>query len=102
MELAAEELKAVDTIATYKGVPLCTEAGPCKSPTAVICARTEQRTNIVYLWLMATNELSSMGHTYSDNVCEDPWANCPSHGPHVERERCTLRRLCFVSSTYDS
>mmetsp|Transcript_75718 Transcript_75718/g.201248 ORF Transcript_75718/g.201248 Transcript_75718/m.201248 type:complete len:231 (+) Transcript_75718:34-726(+) len=33
MELAAEELKAVDTIATYKGVPLCTEAGPCKSPT---------------------------------------------------------------------
>jgi len=33
MEKAAEELKAIDTVATYKGVPLCTAAGPCKSPT---------------------------------------------------------------------
>jgi len=33
MEAAAEELKAVDTVATYKGMSLCTAAGPCKSPT---------------------------------------------------------------------
>lgn len=33
MELAAEELKAIDTVATYKGVPLCTAAGLCKSLT---------------------------------------------------------------------
>jgi len=33
MEAAAEELRAVDGVATYRGVPLCTEAGPCTSPT---------------------------------------------------------------------
>jgi len=33
MEKAAEDLKAVGTVATYKGVPLVTAAGKCTSPT---------------------------------------------------------------------
>ncbi|KAL3916447.1 MAG: hypothetical protein SGPRY_006817 [Prymnesium sp.] len=33
MEKAAEELRAVDGVATYRGLPLTTSAGPCKSPT---------------------------------------------------------------------
>ncbi|KAL1503040.1 hypothetical protein AB1Y20_011108 [Prymnesium parvum] len=33
MEKAAEELKTVGTIATYKGMPLRTAAGVCKSPS---------------------------------------------------------------------
>ena len=32
MAKAAEELKAVDGVATYRGVPLSTAAGPCTSP----------------------------------------------------------------------
>ena len=33
MEKAAEELRAVDNIATFAGAPLVTASGPCKSPT---------------------------------------------------------------------
>ena len=33
MEAAAEDLRAVDTIATYKGVALVTAAGRCTSPS---------------------------------------------------------------------
>ncbi len=33
MEKAAEELRAVDNVATYRGTPLVTAAGPCTSPT---------------------------------------------------------------------
>lgn len=33
MQKAAEQLRAVGTIATYAGTPLVTTAGPCKSPS---------------------------------------------------------------------
>ena len=32
MEKSAEELRAVDNVACYRGVPLSTSAGPCTSP----------------------------------------------------------------------
>lgn len=33
MEGAAEELRAIENVATYRGVPLSTAAGPCTSPS---------------------------------------------------------------------
>ena len=35
MEAAAADLKAVDNVATYQGVPLSTKDGVCTSPTVV-------------------------------------------------------------------
>ena len=32
MEKTAEELRAIDNVACYRGVPLSTSAGPCTSP----------------------------------------------------------------------
>ena len=33
MEKAAADLRAVDTVATYRGTPLTVAGGPCKSPS---------------------------------------------------------------------
>ena len=33
MEAAAKELRAINSIATYRGVPLCTTVGTCSSPS---------------------------------------------------------------------